>query len=165
MALRPFGDSVFALGVQRWASGSRGHAFHIAGHVPIAQSVGRDVAYGVSQSVSPQVAVAAEDLSAGVTFIGFMVGVRQQVRLQVGALVEGATADGALVWRLLHVKDLVDGESPTLTESLAAFSTFERLLFAVDVSAIKKKRCIANAICIVIVVGMEFASLHGMRSI
>jgi hypothetical protein len=69
------------------------------------------------------------------------------------------------VRRFLHVKNFVDGESPRLAESFAAFSTFERLLFAVDVSAIKKKRCITKAICIVMVVGMEFASLHGMRSI
>jgi hypothetical protein len=38
--------------------------------------------------------------------------VRQHVGLEVGALVEAAGADGALVRRLLQVQNAVDGQRP-----------------------------------------------------
>lgn len=57
-----------------------------------------------------------------------MVGVRQQMGLQVGSLVEAATADGTFVWRLFHVKDLVDGQRPRLAKTFATLQTFEWFL-------------------------------------
>jgi hypothetical protein len=57
-----------------------------------------------------------------------VVGVREQVRLEVGALVETATAHRTLVWGLLHVQDLVHGQRPRLAEPLATLTALERLL-------------------------------------
>lgn len=54
--------------------------------------------------------------------------------LQVRPLVEAPAANGALVGRLFHVQDLVDGQCPGLAETLAAFETLEWLLLGVDVS-------------------------------
>ena len=39
---------------------------------------------------------------------------------------------------LLHVQDLVNGQSSGLAETLAAFVTFERLLFGVNVTVVAK---------------------------
>lgn len=58
--------------------------------------------------MSPQIAVPSEDLSAGCAMIWFDVRVGEQVRLQVGPLIEAPIADGTLVRRLFHVQDLVD---------------------------------------------------------
>ena len=91
---------------------------------------------GVRELVSPEVAVASEDLLA----VGFGalvrldVGVGQQMGLQVGPLVEASAALVALVRRVLHVQDAVDGQSPGLTEAFAAILAFERLFLRVDVS-------------------------------
>jgi hypothetical protein len=54
--------------------------------------------------------------------------------LEVGALVEAAGADRALVRRFLQVQNAVDGQRPRLAETLAAVGAFERLLFRVDVT-------------------------------
>jgi hypothetical protein len=59
--------------------------------------------------------------------------VREQVRLEVAALVEAALAHRALVWRLLQVQYLVHGQRARLTESLAAFRALERLLLGMNV--------------------------------
>ena len=66
--------------------------------------------------------------------------VRKQVGLEVAALIEAARADRTLVRRLLHVQNLVHREGPTLTETLAALVTLERLVFTVNV-AVKGKTC------------------------
>lgn len=58
------------------------------------------------------------------------------MRLQVGALVEAATADRTLVRRLLQVSDFVHGQSPRLAETLAAVGALERLLLRVNVPVI-----------------------------
>lgn len=62
----------------------------------------------------------------------------EQVRLEIAPLVEAPATGGALVWRLLHVKDLVDGQGAALAESLATLATLERLLLAVDVLVISE---------------------------
>ena len=87
------------------------------------------------ETVPPEVAVPPEDLTAGRAVVGLYVGVGQEVGLEIGALVEGAAADGALVGRLLHVQYPVDDEGPRLAEALAALQALERLLLAVDVPA------------------------------
>jgi len=87
------------------------------------------------QAVTSQVAVPPEDFPAGGAVVRLDVGVGEQVGLQIGTLVEGAIAHGALVRRLLHVQDLVDSQSAGLTESLAALRALEGLLLGVDISA------------------------------
>lgn len=59
--------------------------------------------------------------------------VRQKMSLQVTPLVEAPGANRTLVRRLLHVQDLVYGQSPALAESFSTFAAFKWLLFAVDV--------------------------------
>ena len=85
--------------------------------------------------VTPKVATAAEEFGAAGTLVGFVVGVGEQVGLEVGALVETAAAHRTLVGGLLHVQDLVHGQSPRLTEPLATLCALERLLLRVDVPA------------------------------
>lgn len=93
-----------------------------------------DVADGVSEGVATEVAVTSKDFAARVAFVGLQVGVSQQMRLQVGTLIEAAGADGALVRRFLQVKDPMDGQRPGLAESFAAITALERLLFRVNVA-------------------------------
>ena len=50
------------------------------------------------------------DFLALVTFIGLVICMGEQVRFQVGPLIKAATANGALVGGLFHVKDLVDSQ-------------------------------------------------------
>ena len=102
----------------------------------------RDVAFrtdGMGQDVTAQVAIPPEDFLARRALVRFEVGVRQQVSLEVGALVEAARTDRTLVRRFLQVKDPVDGQSARLAESFAAISALERLLLRVDVTAQTKK--------------------------
>lgn len=58
------------------------------------------------------------------------------VRLQVGALVETAVADRALVGRLLQMRHLVHSEGARLAESLATIGALEGLLLRVDVAVV-----------------------------
>jgi len=102
----------------------------------IALALGADVADGVSQGVTAQVAVAPEDFAARRALVRLQVGVRQQVRLEVGALVETAGAHRALVRRFLQVQDSVDGQRSRLAEPFAAVTAFERLFFRMDVTMI-----------------------------
>ena len=78
--------------------------------------------------VTTQVAVAAKQFGATSALVGLVVGVREQVCLEVGALVETAAAHRTLVWGLLHVQDLVHGQRPRLAEPLATLTALERLL-------------------------------------
>lgn len=64
--------------------------------------------------------------------------------LQVGPLVETATAHGTLVRRLLHVQNLVHGQGARLAEALAALGALEWLLFRVDVSEGGRGTLISN---------------------
>ena len=89
--------------------------------------------------MAPQVAVPAEDFPARVALVRLVVGVGEQVRLQVGALVEAPVAHGTLVRRFLHVQDLVDGEGARLAEAFATFGAFEWLFLGVDVSEKERK--------------------------
>jgi len=89
----------------------------------------------VCEAVTPQVTVASEHFAAGTTLVGLVVGVGEQVCLEVGALVETAAANRTLVRGLLHVQDLVHGQSARLAEPLATLSALERLLLRVDVPA------------------------------
>jgi hypothetical protein len=89
----------------------------------------------VRHLVTPKVATAAEEFGTAGTFVGLVVGVGEQVGLEVGALVETAAAHRTLVGGLLHVQDLVHGQSPRLAEPLATLSALERLLLRVDVPA------------------------------
>lgn len=93
----------------------------------------------VSQRVSSQITVPAEDLAAGGAVIGLDVRVREKVSLQVAALIETTRADRTLVRRLLHVQNFVNSQGPALAKSFAALGAFERFLFAVDVPAIEEK--------------------------
>ena len=66
--------------------------------------------------------------------------------LEVGPLIEAATADRTLVWRLFEVQDLVHGQRPRLTEPFAAFSALERLLLGMDIPETYKKLCFINVL-------------------
>ena len=68
--------------------------------------------------------------------LGFDVGVGEQVGFQVGPLVETSLADWTSVWSLLEVKDLVNSQCATLTESFSTVATFEWFLFGVDVAVV-----------------------------
>lgn len=87
------------------------------------------------QCVSSQVAIASEHLAARRALVWFVIGVREQVSLEVAALIETPRADGTLVRRLLHVQDLVHRQRATLAESLAALAAFEGFFLAVNVAA------------------------------
>ena len=63
----------------------------------------------VGEFVSSQVTVAPKYFAALIAFVRLVICVRQQMCLQVWPLVETSLAYGALVGRLLHVQDLVDG--------------------------------------------------------
>jgi hypothetical protein len=89
----------------------------------------------VRQGVATEVAIAPKHLATGTTLVGLVVGVGEQVGLEVGALVETAAAHRTLVGGLLHVQDLVHGQSPRLAEPLATLSALERLLLRMDVPA------------------------------
>ena len=95
----------------------------------------RHIAHSVRQGVASEVTIPPEHLATGTTLVGLVVGVSEQVGLEVGALVEAAAAHRTLVWGLLHVQDLVNGQCPRLAEPLAALTTLERLLLRVDVPA------------------------------
>ena len=85
--------------------------------------------------MTSQVAVPAKQFGAASTLIGLVVGVGEQVRLEVGALVEAPAAHRTLVRRLLHVQDLVHCQRTRLAEPLPTLSTLEWLLLRVDVPA------------------------------
>ncbi len=57
------------------------------------------------------------------------ISVRQQVGLEVRALVEASLTNRTSVGTLLHVEDTVDSKCPRLAETFAAFIAFEGLLF------------------------------------
>lgn len=49
------------------------------------------------ERVSAEIAVSAEDFSARGALVRLVIGVREEMRLQVGALIEAATANWTLV--------------------------------------------------------------------
>jgi len=63
----------------------------------------------VRERVPAQIAVAPEHLVARVTLVRLVVGVREQMRLEVATLVKAALAHRTLVRRLLQVQYLVHG--------------------------------------------------------
>lgn len=95
---------------------------------------------GVGQHVSSQVAVPPEDGTAGGTLVRLQVCVGEEVSLEVATLVEAPPAGWALVGRLLHVKDFVDGQRAALTKAFTTLATFERLLLAVDVPGEERQK-------------------------
>ena len=92
----------------------------------------------MGQFVPPEITVASEDLGALVALVGLMVSVGEEVGLEVGALVEAALAHRALVWRLLHVEDLVNGQGPRLAEPLPALHALERFFLRMNVSVVSE---------------------------
>jgi hypothetical protein len=64
--------------------------------------------------------------------------VGEKVGLEVGALVERAIAHRTFVGRLLHVKDLVNCESPRLTETFTTLGTFKWFFLAVDIPVVSE---------------------------
>lgn len=59
-----------------------------------------------------------------------------QMSLEIGSLVEGTMANGALVWSFLQMGDLVHGQSTRLAESFAAIAALEWLLLGVNITMI-----------------------------
>lgn len=89
----------------------------------------------VREAVPAEVAVPAEHFAARRTVVRFDVGVRQQVRLEIGPLVKTPAAHWTLVRRLLQMEDLVHGQCARLAETLTALQTLERFLLGVYVPA------------------------------
>lgn len=87
------------------------------------------VADCVSEFVASEIAVASENLVALVAFVGFVVGVCEQVGFQVGPLVETPLANWTFVRRFFHVKDLVNRQGAGLAKSFSALTTLERFFF------------------------------------
>jgi len=58
----------------------------------------------MSQFVAPEITISSEDFVALVALVGLVVGVREQVSLQIGTLVEATLAHRALVRRFLKTK-------------------------------------------------------------
>ncbi len=90
----------------------------------------------MGQLVSPEITVSAEDLLTLVAFIRLVVGVGQQVGLEVGPLIKASSTDGTLVGRLFHVEDFVDRQCSGLAKPFATFSTLEGLLLGMDVPVV-----------------------------
>ena len=82
----------------------------------------------VCQLMSPEITVSSEDLFALVALVGLVIGVSEEMGLQVGPLVEAPSADWTLVWGLLHVQDLVHSQCSRLAKSFATFTTLEWFL-------------------------------------
>ena len=93
-----------------------------------------DVTDSVSQSVAPQIAITAEHLAARRTLVRFQIGVRQQMSLQIGTLVETARANGTLVRRFFQVQNPVHGQRSRLAKAFAAITAFEWLLFRMNIT-------------------------------
>lgn len=49
----------------------------IIGDVTITEAIGRDISHSVRERMSPQVAIASEDLPAGIALVGFVVRVSE----------------------------------------------------------------------------------------
>ena len=97
----------------------------------------RHVAFAADRmrhDVAAEVAVAPEHLLARRALVRLQVRVGEEMRLEVGSLVEAAGTDWALVRRLLQVQNAVDGQRPRLAETFAAIGAFERLLLRVNVT-------------------------------
>jgi len=92
----------------------------------------------MGQFMPPQITIPSENFFALVALVRLVIGVRQQVGLQVGPLVEAPAADWTLVRGFLHVQDLVDGERSRLAKALPAFAALERFLLRMDVTVISK---------------------------
>ena len=75
--------------------------------------------------MSSEIAVPPKDFPTLIAFVGFMIGVREQMGLQIGPLVEASHANWTLMRRFVHVKNLVYCQSAGLTKSLAANFAFE----------------------------------------
>lgn len=100
------------------------------------RSGGRTITDAMGELVPAEITIASEDLFALVALVRFVIRMRQQMRLEVGALVKAATTYGTLVRRLFHVEDLVHGQRARLTKAFAAFAALERLLFGVYISVV-----------------------------
>lgn len=87
----------------------------------------------MGQCVPSEVTVPAEHLATRRAFVRLVIRVREEVGLEVAALVETPGTDRTLVRGLLHVQDLVDRESTALAEAFAALAALEGFLLAVNV--------------------------------
>lgn len=92
----------------------------------------------MGESMSPQITIPSEHLATGGALIGLVVGVGQQMGLQIRALIETTIAHWTLVRRFLHMQYLVNSQGSRLTETLPTFRAFEWLLLRVNVSEMKK---------------------------
>ena len=105
----------------------------------IAFALGADVTDGVRERVSSQIAVASKHFTTRRALVRFEVGVREEVSLEIGSLIEAARTDGAFVRRLFQMQNPVDGQRSRLAKAFAAIATFKRLLLRVDVTNEKRK--------------------------
>ena len=63
----------------------------------------------MGQGMTPEITVPPEHFAARRALVRLVVGVRQQVRLQIGTLIEAPAADRAFVRRLVQMEDPVNG--------------------------------------------------------
>ena len=88
--------------------------------------------------MSSEIAVSSEHLATLIALVGFVISVGKKMSFEIWSLIEASLAHLALVRRLLHVKDLMNGQCSRLTESLPTFCADERLLLGVNVSMISQ---------------------------
>lgn len=92
----------------------------------------------VDERVTAEITIATELLATLATIEWLDVGVREQMGLQIGPLIEASTAEMALVRAVLLVQYLVHGQRSRLAESFTAVGALEGLLLGVNVTMIAK---------------------------
>lgn len=100
----------------------------------------------MGECVSAQIAVPPEYFATGVAFIRLVVGVSEQMRFQIAALVEAAVAHLALVRRLVQMHLFVHGQSARLAEPFATVQALERFIFRVNESVTTNIRAYLNTV-------------------
>ncbi len=92
----------------------------------------------VGEPVPSEIAIPSENFVTIATWKWLLFGVREQVGLEVRALIESFSTWWTSVGTLLHMEDPMDSKCPRLAKTLAAIFAFERFLFGVDVSVVSQ---------------------------
>lgn len=92
----------------------------------------------MDKSMSSEITISLESFITLVASELGIVGVRQEVHLEAGPLVERLATGRTLVRRGVHVEDLVNREGPRLTEAFPTIRTLERFVFGMNVSVVSQ---------------------------
>lgn len=83
----------------------------------------------MSQLVSTEITIAPEYFPALVAFVRLVVGMSQEMSLEVGSLVETSPTNWTLVRRFFHMEDFVNSKCARLAKAFATLQTLKWLLF------------------------------------